>query len=219
MLHRAGLMTSLNVSSMWQCGLQGRLPDKGAIPPELGNLSNIHALNLSYNNLTGLIQIKFSKLKQIESLDLSNNNLNGVIPLQLIELNSLEVFSVAHNNFSGRTPERKAQSETFDKSNYEENPFLCGSPLENTCNDIPEPPYAAMLTDKVGEEGDSFLDMGVFYISFVVSYAVVVLAIGVILWINLYWRWAWFYFIEVCMTNCCCFVVINLCKLLNFTIK
>ncbi|KAB1228109.1 Receptor-like protein 2 [Morella rubra] len=189
------------------------------IPHELGNLSNIHALNLSYNSLTGSIPITFSKLDQIESLDLSNNDLDGVIPPQLIELNSLAVFSVTHNNLSRRTPKRKAQFGTFEKSSYKDNPFLCGPPLESTCNDIPQPRYATVPTNKEGGEGDSFMVMGICYISFVVSYAVVVFVIGTILWINPYWHWVWFYFIEVCMTNCFCFVVINLCELCNFKIE
>ncbi|MBA0724922.1 hypothetical protein Golax_021563, partial [Gossypium laxum] len=59
-------------------------------PTWIGNLSEIRALNLSHNNLTGPIPSTFSKLKQIESLDLSYNNLNGRIPPQLTEVTTLE---------------------------------------------------------------------------------------------------------------------------------
>ena len=52
-----------------------------AIPPELGKLNEILALNLSHNNLTGSILATFSNLKHIESLNLSYHNLNGAIPL------------------------------------------------------------------------------------------------------------------------------------------
>ncbi|KAG6750523.1 hypothetical protein POTOM_045019 [Populus tomentosa] len=62
----------------------------GEIPPEFGSLGEIHALNLSHNNLTGSIPATLSNLKQIESLDLSHNNLNG---------GKGSVYSIAFCNF------------------------------------------------------------------------------------------------------------------------
>ncbi|KAH0647477.1 hypothetical protein KY290_033479 [Solanum tuberosum] len=102
-----------------------------------GNMSNIHALNLSHNHLIGRIPNTFSNLQEIESLDLSCNRLNGSIPVGLLELNSLAVFSVAYNNLSGAVPDFKAQFGTFNKSSYEGNPFLCGYPLDNKCGMSP----------------------------------------------------------------------------------
>ncbi|KAF2310553.1 hypothetical protein GH714_014391 [Hevea brasiliensis] len=75
---------------------------KSRIPTEIGNLNEIHVLNLSHNSLTGEIPASFSNLHQIESLDLSHNNLEGSIPSQLTELNFLAVFNVSYNNLSGR---------------------------------------------------------------------------------------------------------------------
>ncbi|XP_073261981.1 LOW QUALITY PROTEIN: uncharacterized protein [Populus alba] len=185
----------------------------GAIPPEFGNLSEILSLNLSHNNLTGSIPATFSNLKHIESLDLSNNNLNGAIPPQLTEVTTLEVFSVAHNNLSGRTPERKYQFGTFDESCYEENPFLCGPPLQNNCS------KEAVLSQPVpnDEQGDDgFIDMEFFYISFGVCYTVVVMTIAAVLYINPYWRRRWLYFIEDCIDACYYFVVASFRKFSNF---
>jgi len=181
----------------------------GEIPFELGNLSNIQVLNLSHNNLTGPIPPTFSNLKDIESLDLSYNNLNGEIPRQLLDLNFLSTFSVAHNNLSGKTPEMAAQFSTFNKSCYEGNPLLCGPPLARNCTGaiLPSPVPRSQTHKK--EEND-FIDMEAFYVTFSVSYIIVLLAIGAVLYINPRWRRAWFYFIEESINNCYYYLVDNL---------
>ncbi|OIT01207.1 tyrosine-sulfated glycopeptide receptor 1 [Nicotiana attenuata] len=106
----------------------------GEIPIDLGNVSKIHALNLSHNHLIGRIPDAFSNLQEIESLDVSCNNLNGRILGSV--LHSLEIFSVAYNNLSGAVPKSKALFETFEKSNCQGNPFLCGHPLDDERNSI-----------------------------------------------------------------------------------
>jgi len=186
----------------------------GKIPPEIGNLSKIKALNLSHNNLVGPIPPTFSRLKEIESLDLSYNKLEGEIPSQLTELYSLAVFSVAHNNLSGKTPARVAQFATFEESCYKDNPFLCGQPLSKVCGAAMSPlPTPTLTTNK---DNSGFMDMEVFYVTFGVAYIMALLVIGAVLYINSYWRRAWFYFIEVSINNCYYFLVDNLPILSKF---
>ncbi|XP_058765954.1 cuscuta receptor 1-like, partial [Vicia villosa] len=178
----------------------------GSIPNELGNLTRIRSLNLSNNFFSGKIPATFSNLMQVESLDLSSNMLSGQIPPQLSGLTSLEVFSVAHNNLSGTTPERKGQFITFDESSYEGNQFLCGPPLSKSCNPAP-------LPNGLNKDGDndSWVDMYVFLVSFVVAYTSTLLVIAIVLYINPYWRQAWFYYIGMVCMNCFYFLEDNLC--------
>ena len=165
----------------------------GPIPPKIGNLSGIHTLNLSYNQLTGSIPQTFSNLKEIESLDLSHNRLTGQIPPQMvIELNFLTIFIVAHNNLSGKTPERKFQFATFEQSNYEGNPLLCGLPLDQSCTPISAPPA---VKPPVSDNKENSSWETIFLWSFGGSYGVAFLGIIVFLYLNSYYRELFFYFI------------------------
>lgn len=148
-------------------------------------------MNLSHNSLTGAIPRAFSNLKNLERLDLSYNKLTGNIPPEFAGLHFLVYFNVSYNNLSGMTPERTGQLGTFDESSYTENPFLCGSLVGKNCSPIAPPltPQASTGNTK----GHGFIDMEAFYASFFACCIVVLLCIASVLYINPYWRRAWFY--------------------------
>ncbi|KAG4197253.1 hypothetical protein ERO13_A05G012900v2 [Gossypium hirsutum] len=177
----------------------------GEIPHEIKNILMLFTLNLSHNSLTGPIPRAFSNLRDIESLDLSYNNLTGNIPPEFALLHFLQYFNVSYNNLSGKTPERIGQLGTFDESSYVGNPFLCGSLVGKNCSPI-APPKAPSESAK----DHGFIDMDAFYASFFACYIVVLLCIGSVLYINPYWRQAWFYYVQMTINSCYYCVMDNL---------
>ncbi|KAL4559903.1 hypothetical protein LXL04_032049 [Taraxacum kok-saghyz] len=166
----------------------------GAIPEELGMLTQILVLNLSHNMFTGPIPVSFSNLSKIESLDLSSNRLTGNVPSELNQLNFLSTFRVSHNNLSGRLPDMKAQFSTFTNASYEGNPLLCGPPLVKKCTNEPR------VTDPSLEEEDTEkwydVDMTCFYGSSSSTLVVFWLGFVALLYVNPYWGRRWLNLVE-----------------------
>ncbi|KAI4323986.1 hypothetical protein L6164_023555 [Bauhinia variegata] len=96
----------------------------GVIPTQIGYLQRIHALNLSPNFLSSSILNTFSNLTLMEGLDSSYNNLIGEIPYELSQFHSLAIFNVSYNNL-GILPS-SGKFANFDENNYRGNPNLCG---------------------------------------------------------------------------------------------
>ncbi|KAK7850691.1 mdis1-interacting receptor like kinase 2 [Quercus suber] len=76
----------------------------GSIPPEIGSISKLTYLNLSWNTLSGELPLSLAKLTQLEKFDISFNQMSGPIPLQLGNLSSLVELYLGRNNFNGTIP-------------------------------------------------------------------------------------------------------------------
>ncbi|KAL3747828.1 hypothetical protein ACJRO7_016616 [Eucalyptus globulus] len=172
----------------------------GEIPPKIAILQDMRVLNLSHNKLNGHIPMSLSSLAKIESMDLSNNNLTGSIPEELTQLNFLGVFNVSYNDLSGAIPS-KNQFGAFDESSYYGNQLLCGLPLCKKCSTTININCSATKSCMRAKE-DGFIDGETFYISFGVSYTIVLLVIPVVLFINHQWRLGWFHYVELVITTC-----------------
>ncbi|PHT64701.1 hypothetical protein T459_29126 [Capsicum annuum] len=91
-------------------------------------------------------------------------------------VDSMAGIDFSNNQLSGMTPQRTSQFAIFTESSYEGNPFLCGPPLHNNCMETKEIPMSPPEPDCC-EDDHGFLEMESFYISFLVAYANVVLAL------------------------------------------
>ncbi|CAL5014539.1 unnamed protein product [Urochloa decumbens] len=146
----------------------------GEIPPELGHLTNLKALNLSHNNFFGKIPASFANMSEIESLDLSHNELSGAIPRQLSHLSSLAVFSVAYNNLSGCVPDA-GQLSLFDMTSFEGNRDLRKASPGSVCT-AGSPPDGPPLWQP-GAGGEEAMDPALYAVSaasFVLSFWITV---------------------------------------------
>ncbi|KMZ66582.1 pangloss1 [Zostera marina] len=80
------------------CRLQGYLPS------ELGLLTSLQVLHLSYNNLSGVIPTQIRTLASLTDLDLSQNSLSGSIPTEVGALENLTHLDLSANQLNGSLP-------------------------------------------------------------------------------------------------------------------
>ncbi|WCJ44477.1 Leucine-rich repeat receptor-like protein kinase family protein [Euphorbia peplus] len=73
----------------------------GIIPPQIRFLTELVSLDLSINSLSGYIPPELGLFKNLNALVLFENQLNGSIPLEICHLNSLEVLVLHSNSLVG----------------------------------------------------------------------------------------------------------------------
>ena len=76
----------------------------GVIPPEIGNLKALEILGLYGNMLSGEIPSEIGNLKWLEILWLNRNLLSGEIPTTIGSLSKLYVLDISDNQISGGIP-------------------------------------------------------------------------------------------------------------------
>ncbi|CAN1328011.1 Leucine-rich repeat receptor-like serine/threonine-protein kinase BAM3 [Linum perenne] len=74
------------------------------IPPEIGNLVNLLHLDLANCKLRGAIPPELGKLVKLDTLFLQTNDLSGSIPPQLGNLSSLKTLDLSNNVLTGPIP-------------------------------------------------------------------------------------------------------------------
>ncbi|XP_058076027.1 receptor-like protein EIX2 [Magnolia sinica] len=125
----------------------------GVIPEGLTSLLGLHVLNLSGNYLTGKIPDKIGKLALLESLDFSKNQLSGTIPQSMSNLTFLSHLNLSYNKFSGKIPSGNQLQTLEDPSMYIGNNGLCGPPLAKCVSDkTSQGPMPVSGDEEKGEE-------------------------------------------------------------------
>ncbi|TQD78147.1 hypothetical protein C1H46_036300 [Malus baccata] len=76
----------------------------GEIPPEMGRLQSLQYLNLSYNSFRGKIPTNLSQCTQLRLLNLQFNRIKGSIPNQLSSLLNVKYLLLYGNNLTGMIP-------------------------------------------------------------------------------------------------------------------
>jgi serine/threonine protein kinase len=77
----------------------------GVIPLDIGRLINLNSLSLSNNQLSGEIPYTLGQCLLLDSLHLEANLLHGSIPNSLVSLKGITNMDLSQNNLSGRIPE------------------------------------------------------------------------------------------------------------------
>ena len=113
-LRNNGLTGSLPVelgelSQLRQLSLSYNRGLSGPVPPELGDLIRLRELVLERNQLSGSIPSELGKLSELRSLRLGQNQLSGSIPATLGDLDSLVSLDLRSNQLSGEIPRELAR--------------------------------------------------------------------------------------------------------------
>ncbi|WOL09004.1 LRR receptor-like serine/threonine-protein kinase FLS2 [Canna indica] len=162
----------------------------GDVPRELMNLSGLLVLNLSRNQFDGEVLGQIGQLHELLSLDLSSNHFNGRIPSSLTSMSFLSYLNLSNNNFSGRVP-FAGQLGTFDASAYAGNPYLCGLPLNVSCEEDAQTGFHGGADDNERIFEDEW-----FYVSVGVGFAVGLLGLFGVISIRRKWSNDYFEFVD-----------------------
>ncbi|CDP19636.1 unnamed protein product [Coffea canephora] len=102
----------------------------GGISPEIGNLTQLHVLDLSSNYLSGEIPRVVGKLASMLNLYLHDNKLTGGIPQELGMLTELLYLDLSTNSLNGSIPEHWEDLKHLYHMNLSNNVFTQKIPIQ-----------------------------------------------------------------------------------------
>ncbi|VAI68140.1 unnamed protein product [Triticum turgidum subsp. durum] len=164
----------------------------GVIPEEIAALDALINLNLSWNQLSGKIPNKIGALQALESLDLSRSMLSGGIPSSLSDITYLSYLDLSDNNLTERIPSGRQLDTLYTQqpSMYSGNSGLCGFPLPISC-----PGKNATRKDDQKRNEHSFEPM-TFYFGLALGFILCLWVVFCILLFKKAWRTAYFCMVD-----------------------
>lgn len=127
----AGAHVTYSTTLDWVISMQlSRNNLSGVIPTDITKLVKMKSLDLSRNQFEGEIPTNMGALTQLQFLDLSNNRLNGSIPQSFIKISNLATLFLANNSLSGAIPSGGTLQSFSNSSWLPGNKGLCGPPLD-----------------------------------------------------------------------------------------
>jgi Leucine-rich repeat (LRR) protein len=118
-----------NLSNLSELDLDGNQLT-GSIPAGIGNLSSLVFLYLGNNLLTGSIPPEIGNLSNLRSLGLEGNQLNGSIPAELGNLAKLEFLYSWNNSLTGPVPPELANASSLIVFYFDNNQLSGSIPAE-----------------------------------------------------------------------------------------
>nr|XP_023872071.1 receptor kinase-like protein Xa21 [Quercus suber] len=101
---------------------------RGTIPPYIGNLTFLRAINLQNNSFYGEIPKEVGQLFRLRELNLTNNTLGGEIPTNLSNCSELRLIRVSNNKLIGRIPMELGSLTKLISLRVSKNNFIGGIP-------------------------------------------------------------------------------------------
>ncbi|XP_061354275.1 receptor-like protein EIX2 [Gastrolobium bilobum] len=161
----------------------------GVIPREITNLDGLIYLNLSKNQLIGQIPPSIGNMRSLESIDFSRNRLSGEIPSTISNLSFLSRLDLSYNHLRGEIP-TGTQLQSFEASNFVGN-NLCGPPLFVNCSSNRQIPD----DDHKGKKSDGH-EINWFFVSMALGFIGGFWVVVAPLFIYRSWRYAYFNFLD-----------------------
>lgn len=82
---------------------------KGILPESISGLQNLQVLNLGFNSLKGSLPTSIGNMKSLKQIELFMNRFSGSIPSEIGKLSQLETLSLYSNQLSGELPKELYQ--------------------------------------------------------------------------------------------------------------